>query len=56
VFDRMFTTGRDRGGSGLGLSIVQQLVTGPLAGSIRVESTLGEGTAFVLSLTQLESA
>jgi signal transduction histidine kinase len=54
VFERLFTTGREQGGSGLGLAIVHELVTEALAGSIQVESTLGEGTAFALSLPNLE--
>jgi signal transduction histidine kinase len=44
VFEPFFTTGRARGGSGLGLSIVKSLVTDALAGTIELESELGQGT------------
>ena len=50
IFEPFFTTRLGQGGSGLGLYIVYNLVTGLLAGSIRVESSPGEGTAFTLNL------
>ncbi|MDG5495469.1 ATP-binding protein [Niveispirillum sp. BGYR6] len=50
LFDPFFTTNRAQGGSGLGLHIVYNLVTQTLGGSIRVCSTLGEGTCFTLIL------
>ncbi|EPY01648.1 sensor histidine kinase [Magnetospirillum fulvum] len=49
IFDPFFTTRRGSGGSGLGLHIVYNLVTGPLAGTIVLDSSL-PGTAFVLSI------
>jgi signal transduction histidine kinase len=48
IFDPFFTTMRAKGGSGLGLSIVHNLVTGRLVGNIVVESVEGQGTTFVL--------
>jgi signal transduction histidine kinase len=48
VFDPFFTTQRGRGGSGLGLFIVHNLVTEGLSGSIRLESSSGNGTKFTL--------
>ncbi|UUZ56406.1 GAF domain-containing protein [Massilia sp. H-1] len=41
LFDPFFTTRRGQGGSGLGAHILYNLVTGPLGGSVRVESAPG---------------
>jgi len=43
IFEPFFTTGRIHGGTGLGMAIVHNIVTAALGGSIRVESTVGEG-------------
>ena len=50
VFDPFFTTKLGKGGSGLGLHIVYNLTTASLGGTIRVDSVLGEGTRFTLTL------
>lgn len=50
VFDPFFTTRLGRGGSGLGLNIVNNIVEGLLGGSIRVESQIGVGTRFTIDL------
>lgn len=50
VFDPFFTTRMGQGGTGLGLNIAYTIVTSLLKGSIRVDSTLGEGTVFTLEL------
>jgi signal transduction histidine kinase len=39
-----------RGGTGLGLHIVHNLVFGSLGGSVGVKSQVGEGTEFQLEL------
>ena len=47
VFEPFFTTRRGAGGSGLGLYIVNQIVTQQLGGSIALESDPGRGARFV---------
>jgi PAS domain S-box-containing protein len=46
VFEPFFTTSRAKGGTGLGLHIVYNLVTQTLGGSIRCQSESGLGTSF----------
>ncbi len=48
IFDPFFTTRLGQGGSGLGLSVSQNIVTMVLGGSIDVHSSPGQGTRFVL--------
>jgi signal transduction histidine kinase len=43
VFDPFFTTKLGQGGSGLGLHIIYNLVTGLLGGDITMSSTPGQG-------------
>jgi signal transduction histidine kinase len=50
IFDPFFTTRLGQGGSGLGLNIVHNIVSGPLGGSIEVDSELGRGTRFSVTL------
>ena len=50
IFDPFFTTRLGKGGSGLGLYIVYNLVTRTLGGQIDVQSTPGKGTRFTLVL------
>jgi predicted ATPase/signal transduction histidine kinase len=50
IFEPFFTTARDRGGSGLGLHIVYNLVTQKLGGAIDVESQIDKGTLFTITL------
>jgi len=53
IFEPFYTTARDHGGSGLGLSIVYNLVTRKLKGQIDVQSTPGEGSEFILLIPNL---
>ena len=50
IFDPFFTTRLGQGGSGLGLSVSQNIATGVLGGTIQVHSTVDEGSRFVLIL------
>jgi signal transduction histidine kinase len=48
IFEPFFTTARARGGSGLGLSIVNSLVRDALHGQISVRSQENQGTSFTI--------
>ena len=50
IFEPFYTTYRQQGGSGLGLSIVYNLVSRTLGGTILVASAPGQGTTFNISL------
>jgi signal transduction histidine kinase len=50
AFDPFFTTLRGRGGTGLGLHIVQNIVTRQLGGRIAITSRPGAGTTFRITL------
>ncbi|MFL6710358.1 MAG: ATP-binding protein [Massilia sp.] len=48
LFEPFFTTRRGSGGSGLGAHILFNLVTGPLGGTIEVDSAPGQGLRYSL--------
>ena len=50
VFTPFFTTKGDEGGSGLGLSIAQSIVTGLLGGEIELASKVGAGARFLMTI------
>lgn len=54
AFNPFYTTSRNQGGSGLGLSIVYNLVTQKLKGQISLRSVPGEGSEFTIQLPNLE--
>ncbi len=53
IFDPFFTTQRGKGGTGLGLHIVYNLVTQKLLGSIKCDSEPGNGTTFTLLIPSM---
>jgi len=53
IFDPFFTTQRGRGGTGLGLNIVYNLIVKRFGGTIGVESTLEQGTTFNIQLPRV---
>ncbi|MCP4115323.1 MAG: response regulator [Desulfobacteraceae bacterium] len=50
VFDPFYTTKRGKGGTGLGMSIVFNLVTQTLEGGIQCSNTGGKGVEFIMKL------
>lgn len=50
VFDPFYTTMRGRGGTGLGMSIVFNLVTQTLGGTIHCKSSPGRGVEFIMEI------
>lgn len=56
VMEPFFTTKRDKGGSGLGLSIIHNIVTQKLNGHIKLTSEAGEGLTVEISFPTLQTA
>lgn len=50
IFEPFFTTKRGKGGTGLGMHIIYNLITHKLQGGISVDSVEGKGTEFTLTL------
>jgi signal transduction histidine kinase len=56
VYDPFFTTRLGAGGSGLGLHVAHNIVTGTLGGHISMESAPGQGTTVTLKLPRVSPA
>ena len=52
IFDPFYTTKRGQGGTGLGMSIVFNLITQTLKGSIECESSAGKGVCFTMAFPE----
>jgi signal transduction histidine kinase len=50
IFEPFFTTNKEKGGSGLGLMVVYNLVNEKLKGSIDCKTAPGKGTDFIVRL------
>lgn len=48
VYEPFFTTARNKGGTGLGLNIVYNIVSHSLKGTIELQSQKGQGTTFTI--------
>ena len=53
LFQPFFSTKIGRGGTGLGMTIVENLVKKTLGGTIAVESSMGAGSAFLIRFPQV---
>jgi signal transduction histidine kinase len=53
LFEPFFSTKIGKGGTGLGMAIVQNLVTKALGGRIKVASELGQGSRFEIVLPKV---
>lgn len=50
MFDHLFTTKPVRKGTGLGLSIAYQIIVQKHKGTFKVNSVLGEGSEFIITI------
>lgn len=53
AFEPFFTTRREQGGTGLGLHLVYNLVTGVLGGGVELHTEAGGGCRFELMLPRI---
>jgi len=55
IFDPFFTTNREKGGSGLGLNIIYNIITQQLNGTIECSSEEGKGVEFIMIIPIIEN-
>lgn len=53
IFDPFFTTKRNKGGTGLGLNIIYNIVTTNLKGSIICKSEINKGVEFIITIDKI---
>jgi len=53
IFEPFFTTKRGKGGSGLGMNIVYNIITSKLKGEVDVQSQEGKGVRFIMSFKDI---
>lgn len=56
IFQAFYSTKIGKGGTGLGMAIVENLVTKTLKGQLSVQSTVGEGTRFDIAIPRAMAA
>ncbi len=56
IFDPMFTTKPFGEGTGLGLALVHDIITGEFGGTVQVTSQVGQGTTFTVRFPQRKEA
>lgn len=50
IFEPFYTTNRTKGGTGLGLNIIYNIITGTLKGTINCSSTIDNGVTFLIKI------
>ena len=50
IFDPFFTTNREKGGTGLGLNVIYNIVTTTLNGKIKCKSDIEKGVEFIMTI------
>lgn len=56
IFDYLFTTKEVGKGTGLGMAIVRQIIVEKHRGSIKINSQLGQGTEFIITIPTMSAA